>query len=83
VSHARIVVNTEVLFDGDLGQWVDRTPQFMAEMAHLMNPNALQKPQPHMLAVLTTFSQAMAAGIDISIEAATGPGWWTLNVKEL
>lgn len=83
MSHARIVVNGEALFDSDLSQWVERTPQFMAEMAAMLNPNALQKPQPHMIAILTTFSQAMAAQIDISIEASTGPGWWTLNVKEL
>jgi hypothetical protein len=83
VSHARIVVDSEVLFDGDLSQWVERTPQFLADMAEKINPNALQKPAPHMIAILSTFSQAMAAGIDIVIEAATGPGWWTLNVKEL
>lgn len=83
MSHARIVVDHKVLFDGDLSQWVARPPEFIAEMADQLKPGALQKPEPHMLAIMSTFGQAMAAQSDITIEAETGPGWWTLKVKEL
>jgi hypothetical protein len=83
VSHARIVVNDKVLFDGEPGQWVSRPPEFIADMAEKLKPGALQKPEPHMQAIVLAFGLAMAREADIVIEAATGPGWWTLDVKEL
>ena len=82
MSRARIVVNNNVLFDDDLSQWVARTPDFVAKLGDLVKPNTLAKPEPHMIAIMSTFGQAMAAQTDIVIEATTGPGWWTLNVKE-
>lgn len=82
MSYARIVVDNDVLFDGDLDQWVAQTPQFVADMADQLKPGALTKPQPHMLAVMATFGEAMARQAGIVIEATTGSGWWTLAVKE-
>lgn len=82
MSHARIVVNEKVLFDGDLEQWVERPPEFIADMADKLKPGALQKPEPHMVAMMTVFGDAMAKGSDIVIEAAGGPGWGTLTWKE-
>lgn len=82
MSYVRIVVNEKVLFDGDFSQWVDRPPEFIADMAERLKPGALQKPEPHMLAVMSTFGTAVASQTDVVIEASTGPGWWTLNVKE-
>lgn len=82
MSYARIVVDQKVLFDGELNQWIARPPDFIANMAEQLKPNSMQKPQPHMMAVAFAFSEAMAKQADIIIEAVTGPGCWTLNVKE-
>lgn len=82
MSYARIVVNDEVLFDGELSQWVARPPDFVANMADMLKPDSIRKPEPHMLAIMATFGEAMARQADIVIQASTGPGWWMLNVKE-
>jgi hypothetical protein len=82
MSHCRIVLNEKVLFDGEVTEWVARPPDFIAEMAECLKPGALTRPQPHMLAIMSTFGDAVARSADIIIEATTGPGWWTLAVKE-
>lgn len=82
MSYARITLNNEVLFDGELNQWVERTPDFVADLAENLKPGALKRPEPHMLAIMATFGEAMARQTDIIIEASTGPNWWMLNVKE-
>lgn len=82
MSYARIVIDEKVLFDGELNQWAARPPEFIADMAEQMKPNSIQKPKTHMLALMCAFSDAMARQADIIAEVSTGPGWWTLNVKE-
>lgn len=82
MSHARIVVNDKVLFDGDLSQWVARPPEFIADLADKLKPGAIQQPETHMLALMTVFGPAMAKGSDIAIEASGGPGWGTVTWKE-
>ena len=82
MSTARIIVDGKVLLDGDFVQWVQRPPEFIVEMAEQLKPGALQKPEPHMVALMATFGEAMARQTDIFIEVSTGPGWWTLKAKE-
>jgi len=73
MSYVRIVVNEKVLFDGDFSQWVDRPPEFIADMAERLKPGAIQKPEPHMLAVMSTFGTAVASQTDVVMEVSTGP----------
>jgi len=82
MSLVRIVVNDKVLFDGELNQWVERPPEFVAEMAHMLQPGAVQRPQAHMLALMAVFGEAMARQADIDIQVSTGIGWWSMHVKE-
>ena len=82
MSSATIIVNGKVVLDGQFDQWVQRPPEFIVNMAEKMKPGALQKPEPHMIALMATFSEAMTRQADISIDVSTGPDWWTLNVKE-
>lgn len=82
MSHARIVVNDEVLLEDDLEQWITRTPKFIEDIIEKMQPNSAQKPEPHMLALMTAFAGAVANQVDIAIHVTTAPGCWTLTVKE-
>ena len=82
MSSAHITVDGKVVLAGEFAQWVQRTPDFIADMADKLKPGAVVKPEPHMLALMATFSEAMARQADIHIDVSTGPGWWTLHVKE-
>jgi hypothetical protein len=82
MSYVRLIVDGELQFEGDLNQWKAQPPQFIQEMADQLKPGALTRPQPHMLAVMSAFGTYVAQGADVVIEASTGPGWWSLNVKE-
>lgn len=83
MSHTRIVVDNEVLFDGQLDQWAQRNPpDFIKQMAEQVKPGAISKPKVHMLAISLAFSEALARQADIVINVSTGPGWWTMESKD-
>jgi len=81
MSYVRIVVNEKVLFDGDFSQW-STGHRNSSQTCRAAQAGAIQKPEPHMLAVMSTFGTAVASQTDVVMEVSTGPGWWTLNVKE-
>lgn len=82
MSHAHIVVNDEVLLDDDLKQWTTRTPKFIEDILRKMQPTSAEKPEPHMVALMTAFAGAVANQVDVVIDVTTAPGCWTLSVKE-
>jgi hypothetical protein len=81
MSYVRFVVNNRVLFNGEFHPGAPQ-PKFIEDMADRLKPGSLQRPEPHMMAAMTTVGLAVARQADIEVDIATGPNWWTLNVKE-
>lgn len=81
MSHARIVVNDEVLCDGDYNQWIVRPPEFIVEMAEMVQPNSSEEPEAHMLAVMAIAGVSIKKQDGITIEVSKGPDGGTLTWK--
>lgn len=78
-AHIRIVIDTVVIFDGDLKDWQKATPEAFVEA---LTPNA--KPQPWMKGILLAMADAAMLGDNVSIEAWTPnpdrPDRWSMEV---
>ena len=76
-AHIRIVIDTKVVFDGDLDEWKQAAP---ADFLDALQPNA--KPQPWLKAILIVMADAAMTGDSVSIEATTGESRWTMGVTK-
>lgn len=82
MSSIQITINDQVVLDGDFSELTARPPDFLTDIIADMQPNSAVRPKPHLIAVMGTFTEAMLRQIDITIDVATGPDWWTMTVKE-
>jgi len=76
-SHVRIVINQEVVIDGDLGNWQATPPDFFKEA---LNPNA--QPEPWMRCIINVIAEAAMIGQDVEIDVSGEPGEWVMKVKQ-
>lgn len=77
MSHAKLIVDGEVLLDDSLSTWSRADPGFIKS---LVDPSV--KPQLHMMAAGLVLSQATLLGKSVSITVNTqGPDKWTLDVE--
>ena len=84
MTHIRIVIDNEVLFDDNLKAWQASPPDQFRDM---IKPDA--KPEPWMKAIMIVMTDAAMTGDSVSIEATTGmdrPGvwnWWSMEVTRI
>lgn len=75
---ARIAVDGQLLLSGDLGQWLQRSPETLDNMI------SGAPAQPYMKAVLVVLTDAALMNRDVEITVSTGgPDEWTLVVRNL
>ena len=78
MSHIRIVIDGDTLFDDDLDVWQATPPDQFKE---LLTPGA--KPKPWMKAIMIVMADAAMTDNNVSIEAATAPEKWAIEVVNL
>jgi hypothetical protein len=72
----RILVDDRVLFDGELGDWVNRPPD---EFRQMIKPG--NAPKTWMKGILIAMGDAIQAPhMDTTITVQTGDGFWQMKV---
>lgn len=74
----RIVIDEKVLFDGDLEEWKATPPDAFKDM---LTPGV--KPEQWMKAIMIVMADAALTGQSVSIEAATAPDRWAMEVSRI
>lgn len=77
MTHVRICIDNKVMFDGDLEEWKATPPDAFKEM---LTPGA--KPEQWMKAIMIVMADAALTGQSVSIEAITGPSFWSMEVTK-
>lgn len=70
MTHIRIVIDKETLFDDKLDAWQAAPPDQFKDM---VKPDA--KPEPWMKAIMIVMADAAMTRDSVSIEATTGDPW--------
>lgn len=70
-----IKVDKKILFKGEAGEWVQRTPDVFKDAIKPDN-----KPAPYFKAMAIILADALMSGSSIKISVTTGPGRWTMEV---
>jgi len=78
MSYVRIVIDNEKVFDGELEQWQATPPDYFRDR---IRPDA--KPEPWLKAIMIVMADAALTNQSVSIEAITGPSWWSIEVTNL
>ena len=75
MTHVRVCIDSEVVLDSDLDEWVATPPDYFKD---LMNPNA--KPEPWQKAIMVAVADAALTGQATNIEVTTGTDRWSMEV---
>lgn len=78
MTHVRIVIDEKVLFDDELDVWKATPPDAFKDM---LTPGA--RPEQWMKAIMIVMADAALTGQSVSIEAATGPDRWAMEVTRI
>ncbi|SRX93574.1 hypothetical protein MSP7336_01813 [Mycobacterium shimoidei] len=76
MSNLHIVVDGDVLMDGDLGIWTQKPP---AELLGHFRPGA--KPQPWMKALMIAVAEAAVTNQPLRADVRTHPTGWSMTVE--
>ncbi len=76
MTHIKLVINGEVLMDGQISQWQQRPP---TSIQHLLQPKAGRKAEIYMQAALGALLEATMSEQDTLIEATTTPTGWVVR----
>ena len=77
MTHMRICIDDNVVFDDSLDVWQATPPDYFKD---LIRPDA--KPEPWLKAIMIVMADAAMTGQSVSIEATTGPSWWSMEVTK-
>lgn len=72
-----IKIDKKVLFKGEAGEWIQKTPSAFKDA---IKPGA--RPAPWMKAIAITLADALMSNNSIKISVTTGPGKWTMAVEQ-
>lgn len=77
MTHVRIRVGENVVFDDDLDAWQATPPDYFKD---LIRPDA--KPEPWLKAIMVVMADAAMTGQSVNIEADPGEDKWSIEVRK-
>lgn len=77
MTHMRVRIDECVVFDDSLDMWQATSPDYFKD---LIKPDA--RPEPWLKAIMIVMADAVLTGQDVSIEAVTGEGKWSMEVMK-
>jgi len=76
MTNVKITIDDNVEYDGDLGEWVQKSPDFVRD--HI-KPGV--QPKPHMVAIMMLVGDAIKQDQPVAVEATTRSYGWDLKVR--
>jgi hypothetical protein len=81
VTHIKITIDDAVAFDGSVTEWTRNPPDMFRSMLKPVAGQPPAAPAAHLLAIMTTFSQAVQRNQSVDIVASTDVDRWSMEVK--
>jgi hypothetical protein len=76
MTHMRICIDDDVVFDGTLDAWQATPPDYFKD---LITPDAT--PEPWLKAIMIVMADAVMTDQNVDIEATTGRDEWLIKVR--
>lgn len=78
MSHFRLKVNGDIEFDGQVGEWLRKPPDFVED--HL-RPGAAAK--PYMKCVMIVFTESVMTNRSVAITVTHNEKQWSMTVENV